>query len=61
MQITPYGIFYCTDDKLDIAYGGNEYIQCTDVGFADILTDGETLYLVSDDGAVYSLNPEPKS
>lgn len=61
MQVTPYGIFYCTDSKLCIACWDNEYIQCTDTGFADILTDGDTLYLVSDDGAVYSLNPVSKS
>lgn len=57
MQITPYGIFYCTDTKLCIARGNNEYTQCTDVGFADILADGNTLYLITEDNAIYSLNP----
>lgn len=58
INVTDYGIFFCTDVALYYIYDINEAIILTTEGFTNILYDGINIYLTAPDGYIYVLTPE---
>ena len=58
VNVTDYGIFFCTDEALYQLYGDNEALILSTDGFTNILYDGTNIYLTAPDGYIYLLAPE---